>query len=342
MLSDEESMSMLEKIRTPFKWQRLVLEPSYTPSAFDSLAVDAPFVFSHDGRYYMTFIGYDGIGYRTGLAVSDDLLEWTKERVIVDRGPKGSFNEFNGALTWILRENELFGSGQIRKVRGRFLGTYHAYPRAGYEEGPAVIGLCRSGNLRSWELEEPALCASDSNASEWERGGLYKSCILQHRGRYYLFYNAKDTPENWVEQIGVATSSDLQHWTRYAGNPIISVGSPGRFDDRFCSDPYVVRHGEVWLMFFYTLSSDGKARDTVAFSRDLLHWEKSNEILIEPGPPGSIDARYAHKPSVFVKGGTFYHFYCAVSPDERKIGDLDLSECRGIAVAASRPVGPST
>ncbi len=47
---------------TPYKTNTLVLSPSYQPGAFDSHAVDCPFLFSHQGRYYMTFVGWDGAG----------------------------------------------------------------------------------------------------------------------------------------------------------------------------------------------------------------------------------------------------------------------------------------
>ena len=55
-------------------------------------------------------------------------------------------------------------------MRGRFLGVYHAYPNAGYESGPAVIGLCWSTDLRNWEVEPP--CLTPAEGAEWERGGL--------------------------------------------------------------------------------------------------------------------------------------------------------------------------
>lgn len=326
----------LQRVRTPNKHPDLVLAPSYVKGAYDALAVDCPFVFRDGDRFYMTHIGFDGTGYRTGLASSDNLVRWIKEGVILDRGPAGSVTEFNVALTWILRDNDLFGSGTLRKIGGRYLGTYHAYPKPGYETGPAVIGLCWSDDYRHWELEEPILSASDEGAGNWERGGLYKSCLVEYKGTFYLFYNAKTAESPWKEQTGVAISKDLKRWERHASNPIVPVGPPGAFDDVFCSDPCVLQCDDKWAMFFYTLSSDGKARDTVAFSDDLLHWTKSGEILIDVGPPESIDSRYAHKPSVFSHEGLLYHFYCAVSPPKnRKEGDLTLSETRGIAVATT-------
>ncbi len=323
----------LKRIRTPHKLNTLVLAPSYKKGQYDSHAVDCPFVFAHDDRFYMTHIGWDSVGYRTGLASSQDLVHWRKEGIIIDRGPAGSTTEFNAAMSWIVRENELFGPGTLKKIHGRFLGTYHTYPAPGYEVGPASIGICWSDDLRKWEIEEPFLFARDGG--EWERGGLYKSCLVEHEGTFYMFYNAKTV--HGVEQTGVATSTDLKTWARFEGNPIVKVGPAGSFDDRFASDPCVVRVGDVWAMFYYTYSTaDGHARDSVAFSDDLLHWEKSGEVLIDVGCVGCVDSQYAHKPSVFTHNGKVYHFYCAVSPaNGRRTGEVQNSEIRGISVATS-------
>jgi len=67
----------MDRLRTPKKHGRLVLAPSYRQGAFDSHAVDCPLPFRHAGHFRMTYIGWDGTGYQTGLASSDDLLTWT-------------------------------------------------------------------------------------------------------------------------------------------------------------------------------------------------------------------------------------------------------------------------
>lgn len=324
---------MLDRLRTPFKHGSLVLKPSYKRGAFDSHAVDCPFLFRHGDRYYMTYVGWDAIGYRTGLASSDNLLAWHREGMILGRGPVGSVTEFNAALTCILRDNDLYGPSSLKKVDGRFIGTYHAYPRAGYESGPGAIGLCYGDDLYHWEIQEPILRAEDGMA--WEAGGLYKSWLLEHEGTYYLFYNAKNRDRwPWIEQTGVALSNDLVHWERYGGNPVLRVGPAGSFDDLFASDPCVLRRGDAWIMFYYGNCSDGHARDSVAWSRDLLHWVKLDQILVDVGPPGSIDARHAHKPGIITRDGRLFHFYCAVSPaSDPRMGEIEHNEVRGIAVA---------
>lgn len=327
--------TILQRIRTPHKHGQLVLTPSYKAGAFDSHGLDCPFLFSHKGRYCMTYVGWDGIGYQTGLAVSKDLVNWQNQGLLIRRGPKGSVTEFNIAMTGMLRDNDLYGNGALKKVDGRFVGTYHAYPRPGFESGPAVIGLCFSTDLRHWEVGPPIL--EPSPDWDWESGGLYKSWLMEHDGTYHLFYNAKNRDKQpWFEQTGMATSRDLVSWQRHAGNPVLRLGDKGAFDDRFASDPAVYRDGDHWVMFYFGLSSDGHARDGAAYSTDLLNWHKLDELLIDVGPEGTLDSLYAHKPAMIAKDGQLFHFYCAV---ERwhggTIGEIEHDEKRGISFAAS-------
>jgi predicted GH43/DUF377 family glycosyl hydrolase len=311
---------------TPFKYGKLVLAASLEKDAFDSHSVDCPFVFQRGGLFYMTYIGWDGTGYQTGLASSADLVHWRKLGCILRRDPKSLVTRYNIAMNWIVRDNALRSPGHLRKIRGRFLGVYHAYPAPGLESGPAVIGLCRSDDLRRWELEGPCLIPQEGAA--WERGGLYKPCLVEQGGEFYLFYNAKTSEQNgWREQTGVATSKDLKNWKRFEGNPILPNGGAGSWDEKFASDPCVVIDGARWAMFYYGLDAKGKARDLLATRASPFRLTKVNEILVDAGAPGSVDETYAHKPSVVWHDGALYHFYCAVSgkyPDET----------RGIAVAA--------
>ena len=273
----------------------------------------------------MTYIGFDGVGYQTGLASSQDLLHWKKEGLILGRVPSSPITRYNVALTWIVRENDVFSPGRLELVRGRFLGVYHAYPQAGYETGSAVIGLCWSRDLRHWDIDPPCLRAADGAA--WERAGLYKACLLHFEGRFYLIYNAKNQPQKWREQTGVATSTDLTTWTRLPSNPLLRNGPPGSPDEIFASDPCVLRHRDQWAVFYFGLDRAGVARDLLALSPGLTSAVKCPTPLIDVGPPGSVDSRYAHKPSLICHHNTLYHFYCAVSKEHG----------RGISLAASRP-----
>ncbi len=184
-----------------------------------------------------------------------------------------------------------------------------------------------------WQVDRPFLHPDDGAA--WEQGGLYKPCLVEQQGTYCLFYNAKtrNLPKEqgggWREQTGVATSRDLKTWRRYEGNPIISNGGAGSWDERFASDPCVLLDGGRWIFYYYGFDKKGKARDLLAVGNDPYHPAKVDEIMVDVGPPGSVDSTFAHKPSVVYHQGALYHFYCAVS------GKWP-NEVRGISVARSQ------
>lgn len=320
--------------RTPYKYGKLVLGPAEDKNAFDSHAADDPFVFWHEGAFKMLYIGFDGTGYQTGLATSQDLVHWERVACVARRNPKSKWTKYNMALLCLLRESGLTAQGKLKKVNGRYLGVWNAYPGAGYEEGAAVIGLAWSDDLLHWDLTEPILFPADG--APWEHGGLYRPNLVEENGTYYLYYNAKSDENRsakdgaWREQTGVATSTDLKTWTRYKGNPVLRNGDDASWDAHFASNPFVVRHGKEWGMYYFGLDHKGKARELLAVGRDPYHFEKVPEIMIDAGAPGTVDEDYAHKPSVIFHDGKLYHFYCAVS------GKWP-NEVRGISVACSKP-----
>ena len=335
-----------QRYSTPYKYGRAVLAPSGKPGAFDVNAVDCPFVFWHGGQYFMMYVGFDGKGYRTALAAGGDLLRWQPQGIIL--GDEGSnLFESNTAGVWILRDNDLFGQPLLKKTDGKYWLVYHRYPGVGYESGPAEIGLAwtKDESLRHWErLAQPIL--SWKTGAAWERGGLYKGCVVFHDGRYYLYYNAKNRDRwPWHENIGLAVSDDLLHWRRHGDQPVVSVSDSG-WDSVFAADPAVYRDGSRWVMYYY--GYDGvHAQNGLAFSDDLFHWRKAPRPILPHGRPGELDATHAHKPSIIAQNGALYQFYCAVRPAEPAdpTGNPDPTrrmpaEYRCISVACSEPYGP--
>ena len=336
-----------DRVATPLREDRLVIRPSFTPGAFDSHAVDCPFVFSIDGRQGMTYVGWDGVGYQTALAWNDG-GEWSAGEVVFPRDPSDPLRRYNAALTSIARDNELASAGELRSIGGWYYGTFHAYPGAGYETGPASVGFVRSRDLRSWERVGGVLSPTDADAGAWERGGLYKSWLMEHDGLFYVFYNAKNiddygsvvVPPPWIEQTGLAVSRDLVTWERVSSNPVLSAGAPGAFDERFASDPCVLRDGDTWVMFYFGLATDGHAREGYATSRDLVNWTKSDQVLLDVGAAGSIDSLHTHKPAVITWDGRLEHYYTAVALQEPVlVSGYPQQEMRGIARATSLESG---
>ncbi len=329
----------IDHLIAPYKYGKPVLAGSGVEGTYNSRAVDCPTVFSHNGRYYMMHVGFDGKGYQTGLAVSDDLTHWQPLGVILPRGGNLAWDSVGMAATTVLMDKDLYGGNRLKKWNGRYWLMYHSYPDFGYEAGSAEVGLawCEDEDLMHWHFHgEPVFSWRDG--ADWERGGLYKVDLLEHAGRFYLFYNAKNHDNaGWIEQTGMAESDDLVHWTRSFDRPIVPV-TPGAWDSVFASDPQVMYDSKEkrWVMFYYGLGNLS-ACDGLAVSDDLHHWTKFPAPILTIGGRGTIDSKFAHKPYVICRDGALYHFYCACRPHmEGDPADND-GELRCISVARTTP-----
>ncbi len=184
-------------------------------------------------------------------------------------------------------------------------------------------------------MDEPVFSWKDGAA--WERGGLYKTDLVFHNGKFYMFYNAKDKDERgWKEQIGAAVSDDLLHWKRLFDHPVVPV-SEGAWDSTFAADPQVFYDSKEnqWVMFYYGFGNLS-ACDGIAVSRDLLSWTKFPVPVLTIGGRAQIDSIHAHKPGIVFHGGALYHFYCACRPHMDGDPTDNRGEFRCISVARSR------
>jgi predicted GH43/DUF377 family glycosyl hydrolase len=286
------------------------------------------------------YVGFDGEGYQTGLAVRDDLINWSKKGVILKREDNVGWDSVGAAGTWIVKNtNNLYELPTLKKIDNRYWMLYHSYPEKGYETGAAKMGLAwtEDEELLDWHrLPEPVYTWEEGKP--WERGDLYKGCLIEEKGIYYLSYNAKnETFSYWKEQTGVAMSSDMFNWKRYEVIPLLRV-SDESWNSKFCSDPYVVKDNDLSLMFFFGYNGV-HALGGIAISKDLLHWEKYPMPILSNGSKGEIDEVHAHKPSMIYYNDTLYHFYCACRTHKDEDPAKNLGDgFRCITVATSRPM----
>ncbi|MFV0504926.1 MAG: hypothetical protein ACK5LT_13320 [Lachnospirales bacterium] len=61
---------------TPYKYPEPVLVGSGISGSFDEQAVDIPFVTYYNNKFYILYTGYDGVGYQSALATSEDLVRY--------------------------------------------------------------------------------------------------------------------------------------------------------------------------------------------------------------------------------------------------------------------------
>lgn len=301
---------------------------------------DVPTVFQipGDDLWYMSFIGFDGIGYQSFIAESNDLIHWKNYRIAMDYGPEGSFDYGGVVLGAYLYEDYDIKAPRVLKAKGsrqkakdtKYFSLYGAYPRqGGYELRPGYEGLAWSDDGIHWEraMDEPILSVYDDDRGEWEQSCIYQPWLIEHDGQYFNLYNAANGS---IEQMGLAKSANLFEWTRFANNPVIPHGSKGSYNEKFSSDIKVFWDKDHWVGFFFGVGQGG-AHIMAAYSDDLYHWTVDPEPLYKAGGnPSGIDEKYAHKISLVwnPENKTYYMFYCAVDKDGN----------RGIGLITSKPL----
>lgn len=296
-----------------------VLQPN-PPDGMGTVSIDCPLVWRYKNEWRMFYTSFNGQGYQTGLATSDDLIQWTPKEVIMSFGKPGVYDHGGLSFGGLLFESYDVSAPRIlKKFQRRHWVLYGCYPKqGGYEIRPGAEGVAWSEDGEKWHRaseEKPIL--SVDGAAEWEKDCIYQPWLVEHDGKFWNFYNAAN---DHIEQMGLATSDDMLNWKRYSGNPVVRNGGSGSYDEQFCSDGKVFRDGDHWVMFYFGVGRGG-AHIMAAFSKDLLHWVQHPEPLYKAGGhPDGLDKQYAHKISLVYESGIFYMYYCAVGPRGRGIG----------------------
>jgi predicted GH43/DUF377 family glycosyl hydrolase len=330
----EKMQEIYEEVKTPFKYG-LILVPDSNSHKFD-----CPTVFRHNNKWMMTYIVFDGKGYETCLAESDDLLNWER---------KGRLLSYSGSADWDANQKAGYpalidyrweGGYAIHKYDGNYWMSYLGGDTQGYEKGLLSAGIAFTkqdpGLVHEWQrLDKPVLSSADPDSRWYDNSVIYKSFIIEDHDRltghpFVMFYNARGdslNPGRGAERISMAVSDDLLNWKRFGNQPVVN------HHKGISGDAVFQKIGDVYVMFYFGAFWPGekaKAFDTFACSYDLVNWtEWEGPHLIEPSEP--YDGLFAHKPWVLKNDGVVYHFYNAV----------DTLGNRGIALASSKDLGKS-
>lgn len=350
-ISKNVMQKIYDEVKTPYKYGMVVAPKD------NYHQIDCPMVYREGGKWYMTYVVYngkdgtDGRGYETWLATSDDLLQWKTLGRLLCYADKGwDMNQRAGypaLIDWTWN-----GSYEMAKYKGRHWMSYFGGEGTGYEaiRKPLNMGMASTkGDITKahpWETSpSPVLSINDKSAQWWEKLTHYKSTVYWDKNKtlgkpFVMFYNAGGiNPANQLkaERIGIALSSNMTSWRRLplrtakrkTGNPVFFHEAPGIIT----GDAQIVKFPHYYVMFYFSAYNPVRkynAYNTFAVSRDLVNWQDwEGADLVYPSKP--YDDMFAHKSYVLKHQGVVYHFYCAVNHAGQ----------RGIAVATSVPMGRS-
>ena len=102
----------------------------------------------------------------------------------------------------------------------------------------------------------------------WEQLCIEAPTVMKHGDRFYLFYAG--AYNNAPQQIGVAESKDLVHWTRLSSQPFLANGKPGTWNSSESGHPGVLQNGDRTYLFFQGNNDHGK---TYFISRADIVWK---------------------------------------------------------------------
>jgi len=195
------------------QWQRLndgnpILSPM--GDGFESAGVFNPAVIKKDGQFVMLYRAQGKAGTsRLGYAHSTDGIHFTRRAEPV-----------------LVPEAEYEKDGGVEDPRLARIGETYYLTYTAYNKREAQLCLATSKDLIRWERKGVIMPA---NRGRWNVGWTKSGAVLTEKvqGRYWMYYMAD--PAKDVNEMGIAYSADLLHWTEALDQPVLRR-RPGYFD----------------------------------------------------------------------------------------------------------------
>jgi predicted GH43/DUF377 family glycosyl hydrolase len=244
-------------------WQRYSGNPVFNVSqiGWDSHSVNAAWVMYEDGVYKMWYSGQYGTnGQLTideiGYATSSDGIHWirsSKDPVLTP----GALGSWDDKFVW----------SPIVIHHGSFYTMYYTGANTTNAVGN---GVATSSDGLHW-------AKTGKMANNWYSEGVaIVRGVTEVNGVFLAFYFTFPNP-----QIGMASSVDGVSWTVYDGNPLITTGSSGSWDDAAVHNPMMLDVSNQYFVYFTGDNKLGEGRIGLAIlpAIPVPEFSSSNSLL---------------------------------------------------------------
>jgi len=201
--------------RLPFgAWRRVSEAPVIASrgDGWESAGTFNPAVVMRGDEIVMLYRAQDKQGTsRLGYAESNDGIHFTRRAEPV-----------------LSPSEEYEKDGGVEDPRLVQFGDTYYLTYTGYNKKDAQLCLAASTDLIKWERKGVIIPANKGNWNvKWTKSG----AIVPEKinGRYWMYFLG--TSADNKDQAGLASSTDLMHWTEETQAPVLPV-RPGRFDSR--------------------------------------------------------------------------------------------------------------
>jgi predicted GH43/DUF377 family glycosyl hydrolase len=216
----------------PGPWTRLSSDPiiSARGDDWESAGTFNPAVIRRRGKFVMLYRAQDKNGTsRLGYAESTDGLHFDRRSQPV-LSPQADYEKDGGVE-----------DPRLVKFGGTYYLTY-----TGYNKKDAQLCLATSSDLVHWQRRGVILPAYKGN---WNTGWTKSGAIVPEKinRKYWMYFLG--TSADKTDQMGLAYSADLIHWTEATSVPVLARRA-GRFDSRVVEPgppPIVTKDGIVLI-----------------------------------------------------------------------------------------------
>ena len=214
------------------QWYRLSDNPILCPhgTSWQSAGTFNPAVVLYNGKFVMLYRAQDKNGTsRLGYAESSDGLHFTRRPEPV-----------------LSPETDYEKDGGVEDPRLVKFGDMYYLTYTGYNKKDAQLCLATSRDLIHWERKGVILPAYKGN---WNIGWTKSGAIVPEKiqGKYWMYFLG--TSADKTDQMGLAYSTDLIHWTEATQTPVLPR-RPGQFDSRVVEPgppPIITKDGIVLI-----------------------------------------------------------------------------------------------
>jgi len=199
---------------THVSWSRLSPDPIISPQGdgWEAAGTFNPAVIAHRGKFVMLYRAQDKAGTsRLGYAESSDGIHFSRRSQPV-LSPEAAYEKDGGVE-----------DPRLVKFGDTYYLTY-----TGYNKKDAQLCLATSKDLLHWQRQGVILPAYKGH---WNVGWTKSGAIVPEKinGRYWMYFLG--TSADKTDQMGLASSTDLIHWTEATAVPVLPR-RPGQFDSR--------------------------------------------------------------------------------------------------------------
>ncbi len=131
---------------------------------------------------------------------------------------------------------------------------------------------------------------------------------VMHDGAQYKSYVGGSDGSGFAS--GLWTSETLESgWIAYPGNPVLSRGAEGSWDEASVANPVVILDGGTYKMWYAGTDNAGVTRIGYATSADGRAWEKSENNPVLDVSSNGWDSFHLHTPYIVKDGETYRMWY---------------------------------